>query len=61
MLDKRDVRILLICLICMINVTLANIRDGDVRKLAFLLGGTDDRSLGNPIDGPVWFGSGRHM
>ena len=61
MLNKRDVRILLLCPPRVTKATLANIQAGDVRKLAFLLGGTDDRSLGNPIDGPVWFGSGRHM
>ena len=30
----------------------------DVRKLAFLLGGTGGRTSPNPKDRPVWFGSG---
>jgi len=38
--------------------TLDSIRVIDVRKLAFLLGGTGGRTSGNPKDGPVWFGSG---
>jgi len=41
--------------------TLDSIQVSDVRKLAFLLGGTGGRSSGNPKDGPVWFGSGEAM
>jgi len=41
--------------------TLDRIRVKDMRKLAFLLGGTGGRTSGNPKDGPVWFGSGGSM
>ena len=60
-LNKRDVCVLLLCPPRVTKTTLANTRASDVRKLAFLLGGTGGRSSGNPKDGPVWFGSGRHM
>jgi len=61
LLNKREVRILLLCPPRVTKAALANTRAGDVRKLAFLLGGTGGRSSGNPKDGPVWFGSGGHM
>jgi len=61
LLNKRDVRILVLCPPRVTKATLANIRAGDVRKLAVLLGGTGGRSSGKPKDGPVWFGSGGHM
>ena len=58
LLNKRDVRILLLGPPSDTKETLDSIRVIDVRKLAFLLGGTGGRTSGNPKDGPVWFGSG---
>ena len=58
MLNKRNVRILLLGPPSDTKETLDSIRVSDVRKLAFLLGGTGGRTSGNPKDGPVWFGSG---
>ena len=62
LLNKRDVRILLLGppSDTKESETLAS-QVSDVRKLAFLLGGTSGRSSGNPKDGPVWFGSGEAM
>jgi len=57
-LNKRDVRILLLGPLSSTKETLDRIRIRDVRKLAFLLGGTGGRTSGNPKDGPVWYGSG---
>ena len=61
LLNKRDVRILLLGPPSDTKETLDRIRVSVVRKLAFLLGGTSGRSSGNPKDGPVWFGSGEAM
>jgi len=61
LLNQRDVRILLLGPASGTKETLDSIRVSDVRKLAFLLGGTGGRSSGNPKDGPVWFGSGKAM
>ena len=48
MLNNRDVRILILCPPRATKKTLENIRASDVRKLAFLLGGTGGRSASNP-------------
>jgi len=53
--------LLLLCPPRVTKATLANIRAGDLRKLAFLLAGTGGRRSDNPKDGPVWFISGGHM
>ena len=53
LLNKRDVRNLLLGPPCATKETLDSIRVSDVRKSAFLLGGTGGRSSGNPNDGPV--------
>ena len=58
LLNKRDVRILMLCPPRAREKTLEKIRASDMRKLAFLLGGTGGRSSSNPKHGPVWFGSG---
>jgi len=57
LLSKRHVRILLLCPPSAAKKTLDSIRVSDVRKLAFLLGGTNGKTSGDPKDGPVWFGS----
>jgi len=61
LLNKREVRILLLCLPRVTKKTPETIRASHVRKLAFLLGGTGGRSSSNPKDGPVWFGSGGYL
>ena len=61
LLNKRDARILLLCLPRFTKKTLKTIRVSHVRKLAFLLGGTGGRSSSSPKDGPVWFGSGGYL
>ena len=53
LLNKRDVRILLLDSPSDTKETFDTIRVGDVRKLAFLLGGTGGRTSANPKDGPV--------
>jgi len=53
LLNKRDVRILLLGPPSDTKEILDTIRVSDVRKLAFLLGGTGGRTSGNPKDGPV--------
>jgi len=58
LLNKRDVRIILLGLPSDTKEPLDRIRVSDVRKLVFLLGGTCGRTSGTPKDGPVWFGSG---
>jgi len=58
LLNTRDVRILLLDLPSDTKKTLDRLRMSDVRKLAFLLGGTSGRTSDNLKDGPVWFGSG---
>ena len=58
LLNKRDVRILLLGPPSSTKKTLDSLRIRDVRKLAFLLGGISGRTSGNPKDGPVWYGSG---
>jgi len=57
LLNKKDVRILLLGPPSITKKTPDSIRIRDVRKLAFLLGGTGGRTSGNPKDGPVCFGS----
>jgi len=52
------VRILLLDLPSDTKKTLDRLWISDVRKLAFLLGGTSGRTSDNLKDGPVWFGSG---
>jgi len=54
----RDVHILLLDPPNDTKETLDSFRISDVRKLAFLLGGTSGRTSANLKDGPVWFGSG---
>jgi len=61
LLNKRDVRILLLGPPSDTKETLDSIRVSEVRKLAFLLGGTGCRTSCNPKHGPVWFGSGEAM
>jgi len=61
LLNKRDMRILLLGPPSATKETLDSIRVSDVRKLAFLLGGTGGRTSGNPKDGSVWPGSGGSM
>ena len=58
LLNTQDVRILLFDPPSDTKETLDSCRISDVRKLAFLLGGTGGRTSTNPKDGPVWFGSG---
>ena len=58
LLNKREVRILLLGPPNDTKELLDRIRVSDVRKLAFLLGGIVGRTSSNPKDGPVWFGSG---
>ena len=53
LLNKRDVRILLLGPPSDTKEILDTIRVSDVRKLPFLLGGTGGRTSGNPKDGPV--------
>ena len=50
LLNKRDVRTLLIGPTSDAKETLDNIRVSDVRELAFLLGRTVGRTSGNPKD-----------
>jgi len=59
LLNKRDVRILLLGPQSDTKETLASIQIRDVRKLAFLLGGTNGRSSGNPKDGLCGLAQGR--
>jgi len=58
LLNTQDVRILLLDPSSDTKVTLDSCQISDVRKLAFLLGGTGGRTSVNRKDGPVWFGSG---
>ena len=53
LLNKMDMRILLLGPPSAEKKTLDSVRVSNVRKLAFLLGGTNGRTSGNPKDGPV--------
>jgi len=53
LLNKRDLRILLLRTPSITKKTLDSIWIRDVRKLAFLLAETGGRTFGNPKDGPV--------
>ena len=61
MLNKRDVRILLLAPKADSVAALAMVLPDNLRKLAYLLGGTGGCGSHNTRDGPAWYGGGRSI
>ena len=61
MLNKRDVRILLLAPKAESVAALSTVLPADLRKLAYLLGGTGGCGSHNTRDGPAWYGGGRSI